>query len=195
MINVQETNPFLLPFFKVPVQNWEEKKPKLLGMVDWENKDCMFNEYFTDYYLQFKNEDNRPKYIEDFKQLLKPELNAFISKMEKSPLNRIQKECTMKIQTLWAQKYWKDMSMEPHTHESTGYSAVLYAEFTRHHTPTEFFAPFKNMLDRMDYRHTPDMKEGEIIFFPSLLLHYSMPNKTKVPRTIFSFNCDIIPIR
>jgi ectoine hydroxylase-related dioxygenase (phytanoyl-CoA dioxygenase family) len=38
----------------------------------------------------------------------------------------------------------------------------------------------------MDY--TPDVKEGDIVFFPSQLLHYANPNTHDKERVILSFN-------
>ncbi len=40
--------------------------------------------------------------------------------------------------------------------------------------------------DHMDF--TPDVKEGDIIFFPSQLLHYANPNTSDKERVIVSFN-------
>ena len=38
----------------------------------------------------------------------------------------------------------------------------------------------------MDF--TPNVKEGDIVFFPSQLLHYANPNTSDKERVILSFN-------
>ena len=38
----------------------------------------------------------------------------------------------------------------------------------------------------MDFN--PDVKEGDIVFFPSQLLHYANPNTSDKERVILSFN-------
>ena len=195
MNNVKVHNPFLQSFYQVSISDWATKKKKLMNLINWNDRECMFDDFYSDYYKNIKTPDSKAPYTKQFINILKGDLNSFVIALEGSPLNRMNMDIRIQILGLWAQRYKNQQWMPPHTHEPYGFSAVLYAEFTRHHTPTEFFAPFKNVLDRMAYRHEPNVKEGDILFFPSLLLHYSMPNKTKVPRTIFSFNCDIIPTR
>ena len=78
--------------------------------------------------------------------------------------------------------------MRPHTHGISDFSAVLYHEFVPGHTATEFWAPYKNPLSGNDYVHVPDVKEGDLVIFPSTIIHYAVPNDSDHQRTIFSFN-------
>lgn len=198
MKNVKVHDPFLLTCFQISIENWDEKKDKLLNLVDWKDPKSNSSVFFSDYFENLQNPDRKPKYLKSFINILKPELNSFLTSVEQSPITRKfgrdKIDLKMKIMALWAQRYTTGQNMNPHSHESTGYSAVLYAEFNeREHEATEFFAPFKNVVDTMDYRWLPKVKEGDILFFPSPLLHYSLPNKSRERRTIFSFNCNIIP--
>ena len=198
MKNVKVHDPFLLSCFQISVENWPEKKEKLLNLVDWKDPQSNSSVFFSDYFKNLQQPDKRPKYAKSFINILKPELNQFVNAVEQSPITRKfgqpKINLRMHIATLWAQRYTTTQNMQPHTHESVGYSAVLYAEFNeKEHEATEFFAPFKNVVDTMDYRWLPEVKEGDILFFPSPLLHYSLPNRSKEPRTIFSFNCNLGP--
>ena len=102
---------------------------------------------------------------------------------------------TEKIQTdfylrdLWAQRYYKQDGMACHTHGTSSFSGVLYAEFDpNEHQATKFMAPFNNFITDRNLYLTPPVIEGSIILFPSMLPHFAEPNKSFKPRTIFSFN-------
>lgn len=193
-MSVKQLNPFLLTFYQVSITNWNEKKKQLLSLVDWNDKECFMVEHFTDYYKNVNRGDHRAPYTDQFVNILKSDLNDFVHQVQNSPLNRFNVDLSMRVENLWAQRYTSQGFMPPHTHEPSGFSAVLYAEFDEHeHESTKFWAPFKNTIDAMDYRFDPKVKEGDILFFPSYLMHYAEPNASKKQRTIFSFNSRVKP--
>lgn len=200
MNNVVIHDPFLLSFFQISVENWPEKKEKLLNLIDWNDPNCDFGCYFSDYFKNLSSPNRKCKYHKSFVKILSKELNEIVQTVEKSEMvrpNSFGKKPSLRMVTelIWAQRYSKMQSMEPHTHEEIGYSAILFAEFDKEeHQATEFFGPFKNVIDTMDYRWVPDVKEGDIIFFPGRLMHFSKPNPSEKRRTIFSFNCKFLPI-
>lgn len=204
MVDVQVHDPFLLTMFQVSCDNWKEKKQQLLNLIDWNNPACVQqgvskqgdDEFFTDYFVNLQKPEQKPEYHSQFKKILKEELTQFVLTLEQSPINRYKAKLHARVRGLWAQRYVREQLMQPHTHDPYGYSAVLYTEFDGTvHQSTEFFAPFKNIVDTMDYRfQLPKPKEGDILFFPSFLLHYSIKNPSDKPRTIFSFNLDILPV-
>lgn len=194
MSTVTAFEPWHLTFFKVSCENWKEKKEKLLNLVDWDDPKSNSEVFFSDYFKNIMRADKRALYTDEFIRILGKELNQFVMAIQKSNMNRHKVDLKIKIITLWAQRYKESQMMNPHTHDPFGYSAVLYAEFDKNeHTSTEFMAPFKNSVDTMDMTFKPDVKEGDIIFFPSMLIHYSETNKCQKNRTIFSFNCDVLP--
>lgn len=195
-MSVKQLDPFRLTFYQVSIKNWKEKKKKLLDLVDWNDVNCLTQEHFTDYYKNMRNPDQRASYTDDFVKILKEDLITFTQSVEKSEMNRFRRTFNMKVTNLWAQRYKSQNFMPPHTHEPAGFSAVLFAEFDNtEHQATKFWAPFKNTIDAMDYRYDPDVKEGDILFFPSFLMHYAEPNYSEKNRTIFSFNSYVRPIR
>ena len=194
MARIEALNPFLLTFYKVSIENWSVKKKQLMDLINWDEKECWTDECFTDYYKNIRRQDKRAPYTDQFIDILKPELNGFVNKVQHTPINRYNFDLGMKINNLWAQRYSTQHFMPPHTHEPSGFSAVLYAEFDkREHQATKFWAPFKNTVDAMDYRYDPQVNEGDILFFPSFLIHYAEPNKSTKQRTIFSFNSFLRP--
>lgn len=177
---VKQYYPFPLPFYLISIPDWPRKKVALENLVDWNDPKCMYNDHFSDYHKNLANEDpyGKPTYLADFIDIIKPEL------MELAKILR----CDITIKSLWAQRYWKHNHMRPHTHGITDFSAVLYHDFHKGHEATEFWAPYKNPLTGDDYTHIPIVKEGDLIVFPSTLVHYAVPNESDYQRTIFSFN-------
>ena len=79
-----------------------------------------------------------------------------------------------------------------HNHGPGGFSSVCFIEYDKHnHKPTTFISSFGNYITGELERYQPDVEEGDIIFFPSNLLHYAPTNLSKITRTIISFNLDI----
>ena len=65
------------------------------------------------------------------------------------------------------------MSHSVYNHGQLGYSAACYVTYNpEKHTPTQFIAPFCHPIngDILQYE-PPDIEEGDLIFFPSYLLH------------------------
>ena len=58
------------------------------------------------------------------------------------------------------------------------------------HQPTIFISPFNDPLGNL-IEYAPDVDEGDIIIFPSMLTHYVLPNKSSDIRIILSFNVNI----
>ena len=72
-------------------------------------------------------------------------------------------------------------------------SCVLYVDFdVNEHRPTKFYAPFTNPYMGVIETVSPPVEEGNLIAFPSTLLHECPPCESSKPRTVFSFN---IPLR
>jgi len=194
MASVKVHDPFLQSFYQVSIGNWQEKKNKLMNLIDWNDKKCMFDDFYSDYYKNMQEPNNKPKYTKEFINILKDDLNTFVVGLEKSPLNRMNLDLKIQIQSLWAQRYKNQQWMPPHTHEPYGFSAVLYAEFDpKVHGSTMFMSSYKNTIDGMDYNFQPEVKEGDIIFFPSSMMHFAKPHESNKNRTIFSFNVECIP--
>jgi len=83
-----------------------------------------------------------------------------------------------KIHNAWFVQYKKNDKHAWHTHPESNLSAVYYLELPKKELITEF----KNNKIKA--------KEGDILIFPSYMLHRAPVNKTNERKTVISFNCD-----
>ena len=174
-MSIEQYNPFWVPFWKIRVDDWLNKKNQLLDLVDWDNEKGKTEKHFTDYHLNLN-------YVEPFTNIIIDELKNFSMSIQ----------FNIQIRRLWAQRYTGSHNMMPHTHGNEGFSAVLYAEFNpKVHNATTFHCPFKNFVDGFDITHIPEVEEGDILIFPSAIIHYAEPSNSDEHRTIFSWNMDV----
>ena len=159
---------FSVPIYNYKVKNWEIKKKKLLDL---------FNS------LQHKVVGNAITSPIDIKtNILLEEIKIF------------EEDIQMKFYSseVWFQKYENSMDHEVHTHGPKGFSSVCFIEYDKNlHKPTTFISPFGNYITGELERYAPDVEEGDLIFFPSNLLHYAPSNLSNKTRIIMSFNLQI----
>ena len=163
-----KTIAFSVPIFKYNVQNWKIKKKQLLDLFN------SFKPRVVD------NVITSPLDIKT--NILSKEIELFEKDVG---FNLISSE-------VWFQKYESSMDHAVHNHGPGGFSSVCFIEYDKHnHKPTTFISSFGNYITGELERYQPDVEEGDIIFFPSNLLHYAPTNLSKITRTIISFNLDI----
>lgn len=163
-----KTIAFSVPIFKYKVQDWSTKKKQLLDL---------FNSF------QHKVVSNVITSPLDIKtNILSEEIKIFENDIG---FDLISTE-------VWFQKYENNMNHAVHTHGPTGFSSVCFIEYNKSfHKSTTFVSPFGNYITGELERYEPDVGEGDIIFFPSNLLHYAPTNLSKSTRIIMSFNLNI----
>lgn len=177
---IEQIQAFFVPIYKVSVTDWPAKKERLLDLVDFGNADLWTDQHFSDYHAHKKT---GCPYIQQFTEILNDELHEVVEVMGKG----------ISIHDLWAQRYAKSNYMGAHNHGGTGYSCVLYVDFDKNeHKATRFIAPFNNFHTGSLLEYTPDVNEGELVLFPSVLMHDAAPNQSDKHRTIFSFNCKFV---
>lgn len=172
-MNDYSENMFFVPIVHIECRDWNKKQKKL--MEYFEEVDIEFKSYnWTNYY------DDPKKLNKKIETLFSEELDAFLDQVNIG---------TKKIHSSWFEAAIDGNFHMPHTHGGTGYSAVCYVKYDpKEHLPTIFNAPFLDFCtgDVLEYRHTVD--EGSLIFFPSSIVHYTLPNKSEKERIILSFN-------
>ena len=84
----------------------------------------------------------------------------------------------------WYQQYTKDGCFSWHRHEGSTWNIVYYLELGDNSPRTEFRHPVTQEV------FTVEADEGDIIIFPSLLLHRSSVNQTDERKTIIAVNID-----
>jgi len=177
---------FVIPIEKFSVPNWDEWKPKILDSLSGgstlasisssgrRSLDDMESDFFDN-----NKKQKLPHYYPVVKEALDPILEEF---QQEYPL-------PIKIINMWYQTTHSCQMHGVHNHGPIGVSAVLYVNFNELiHKPTTFFSPFPDYINGESMEFTPDAREGDVIFFPSFLLHQQEPNRSEVPRTIVSFN-------
>lgn len=163
------------PIFQVnlkhySIRDWKNRKQKLV--------DKLPNGEYTDF-LQYRREIEVPPYLDELSDLVSEEIDDF---RQTYPVPVI-------ISNAWCERANKGDYHCVHQHGTTGYSAVLYVEFnSAEHEATKFYSPFTEPVngDLMEYQ--PIVKEGDLLIFPSSLLHEGPMNKSDHERVIVSFN-------
>lgn len=92
---------------------------------------------------------------------------------------------TVLIKELWFQQYQQDSQHGWHVHGSN-FTNIYYLELPAGTPKTQIVNPF-NQRDVIEL----DVKEGDIVSFPSFIIHRAPKNCSLSRKTIISFNLDI----
>ena len=161
-----------IPFYHYKVNNWKEKKEQLLDFAS--NLSFKHFDNIADLYTTYGDDTSSIPF-----KILEDDILKFTTEAEYSG---------EMVAEIWFQKYYENQFHSPHNHGAIGYSSVLYINFDkRTHDGTRFLAPF-NDPDGKHIEFAPDVDEGSLIFFPSYLNHYTLPNKSDTIRVIMSMN-------
>lgn len=87
----------------------------------------------------------------------------------------------VEIRCFFYQQYEKEQYHGWHVHDCQ-YSGVYYLDMPPDTPKTEYIDPFTNDVCELD------VKEGDVVAFPSFLVHRAPPNKIDTSKTIISFN-------
>jgi len=90
-----------------------------------------------------------------------------------------------KLNEIWFQQYLENSEHGWHTH-SANFTNVYYLELPDDSPRTQLIEPYTGN------KITLDVKEGDVVVFPSFILHKTLPNTSVNRKTIISFNVDAI---
>ena len=182
---------FTVPIVYYPIENWSENKKKILDALppeDDSQKSPVMKDskgsgsipygsgLYTDFFINGKVKE-LPSYFDTVLDVIKPYLKSF---MDGNPVDFVE---------MWYQKYYKNVEHNTHCHGFTGWSSIIYVEFDpKVHQSTRFFSPFRQPWDCDVEVFQPKVKEGDMILFPSSLLHEAPVSRTDTRRTIISYN-------
>ena len=170
---MEQLNAFSIPIFKTKVKDWDIHKDRILSLLDL--PDC--GEQYSDFHKNTETGE-LPSYFEDVVEVLHPAITEFGAAY---PIEIV-------IKMMWAQKYQSNHNHGVHCHGALGYSVVFYAQFEDDHLGTTFYAPFHDFMTGQHLEFTPKVSEGDIIFFPSTIMHECKQVQSDKERIIFSFN-------
>jgi len=166
------------PFLLSTVENHEWHKHQILQSIqsmgihsvhEPHNNQKISN---TDWHLP--RESARP-YLKNIKDLLDihiAEVNEILGYSEHST--------EVRLNNYWFQQYERGDYHKWHTHPKNILSNVYYVELPDQSSKTTFKV--------LDQEFTVDIHEGDIITFPSCILHQSSPNLSNSRKTVISFN-------
>lgn len=89
------------------------------------------------------------------------------------------------ISAAWYQWYEHGNFHTRHIHPGCSFSAVYFMELPDASVKTRIYSDSGSAVVKM-----PEMAEGEIIFFPSAMMHESPPNLSGGRKIVVAFNCD-----
>ncbi|NBW57526.1 hypothetical protein EBR43_07055 [bacterium] len=182
-MNLESSNYFVMPMFIVPylkleVSDWENKKKKLLELM---NKCDLDIDSFLS--TSFSDKDTTSQ-------------NASIESILAEEFNCMKKsfnfdDCSIKQS--WFQEQTKNMFHPLHHHcgNNIMMSSICYIDYDPSvHTATRFISPYIDSISCSYINFTPEVTEGTIIFFPSNILHHTLPSDSDKSRKIVSFNLE-----
>lgn len=153
------------------IPNHKKHKPKLLNFI----KEVPLNPYKTVSHTDWNLERNSA--IGYHQYLYTSIIPAYMDEAKK-----FVKGALWNIADMWFQQYEKYDYHPWHSHAHVQFSHIYYVELPHKTNRTEFFDLIKNK------KVTYDVKEGDIIMFPSFMPHHSLPHTSSAPKTIISFN-------
>lgn len=172
---------FSIPIVHYPMANWAENKKKILDALPAEDEtqaDPQDNGLYTDFFINSKaGNEELPSYFHTVLGVIRPYLADFTE------------ERRLEFVDMWYQKYYKNVEHKVHTHGHSGWSAVIYVEFDPEvHEPTMFYSPFMNPWNGNLETFQPPVNEGDMVLFPTTVMHEAPVNRSDKRRTIVSFN-------
>lgn len=176
---------FSIPFLHIRLDRWEWRKKILLTQLFNRNtmkRDESHDHLTTDYHYQF-DEGIEGVYNEEIANLFGEEIDYLIARA-----NLKSAEVVMS----WFEETNKTDYHGIHNHGADGFSSVVFVDYDPSvHQPTHFVSPWIGSVEQEVLEFVPqDIQEGDIIFFPSLIAHYTRPNRADKKRLILSFNLE-----
>lgn len=167
---------FTIPYWQLQVDDWSNKKSKLLDLYHSRHRHMLYGEQITDY----NSNNNYHLVVQD---ILEEDLLRARRALDLDHFPGT-------IQSCWFQGYERSHYHGIHNHGIGGFSSVLFIEFDpEYHEATTFVAPFNEWLRNDMIEWKPDnVTEGTMIFFPMNLPHFAPTNTSDVPRLILSCN-------
>jgi|TARA_R100001460_G_scaffold24093_1_gene48473 hypothetical protein len=168
---------FNFPILKNKLKENSKIKKELLELINKQKSGKLEqnDEYFTDS-ISRVDWDKRHDTEREWVKLVGPYLQKhFTEEIKKIGLSKVQ------IFELWFQQYDKGDTHGWHVH-GHNFTGVYYLEFGKNSPRTQIVEPLS--LKIIDV----DVKQGDVIIFPSMFIHRAPPSKTTKRKTIVSFN-------
>ena len=155
-------------------------KKSILKLIDETPNECL--QYKDEYYNDSIKKLDYSKCDSQHRPWVKTLLPYLQAHFDKCARHLGFKNCV--IRDLWFQQYEKDNLHGWHTH-GRNYTGVYYLELPKHSPLTELVDP-----TNFDKIFKIQAKEGDIVIFPSFVIHRSGKILEDIRKTIVSFNIE-----
>ena len=166
----------VLDLFTIPVfiGNIDIKK---INLKNQKYKKMWLSDTKTSYDQSFKNVSDMDK------DSLKYLMESIIKILEE----KINYSFELRLWNIWENNYIKDDYQEPHIHEESDFSFIIYKKVDEERTVflnplRNYFLFYKSIRHMFEDKFTPKCKTGDIVIFPSFLEH--MVLKSSKQKTI-----------
>lgn len=172
---------WVIPFYHVRLNDWEQKKNALKKI--WEQ--CAKPNMIGEGYEQISDFENNNNYHVLIENVLYQDMIDGVRSLGFNGRPRIA--------NAWYQIYNNSHHHPPHNHGLGALSTVVFVDYSpENHFPTTFIAPFTSLKDGNVMEYIPaDVDEGSMIIFPSGLMHYAPTNQSDNSRMIMAANIRI----
>lgn len=168
-----------IEFYIIDVNNWQQKKDMFVEILRSTPK-RQFK--LDDPMVKFHTDRSDNNYRDDFCHIFQEE----IREIEK------ETECDLTVQDVWSVKYAAGDFHSPHMHADSNFSAVLYFDYNfMEHTGTSVMLQNTNPKTNLTDIITPNVVEGQILVFPSHLIHFTSPHYSNAPRGVVAFDLKV----
>lgn len=113
----------------------------------------------------------------------------------------LQKFGDFEVGNFWWNFYVGSNFQEKHDHLDDDFSGIIYLKLDRKvHLPTIFYNPiynkrFHHIAEIPNISCIPDVRENDVIIFPSGIPHEVLPHNTQIPRITLSFNINYYDLK
>lgn len=133
---------------------------------------------------------NKPTIPEDLFNILNKKIKDFCLSFSHEFFN------TVFINDIWYNVYTKNMYQEKHSHVNSLFSGIYFLKFNQYiHSAPVFYNNFfwkdyhqDCFSDIKLFSFTPQIKKGDLIIFPSNMIHEVKPQLNDDPRITIAFN-------
>ncbi len=170
---------FKINYYKYKINDWSDKKHKLLDLINFvelNNKKNILDKNQTQISTFFSN-------TFDVYDILQKDLIDFTNEIN----------FDINFLNSWYQIYDTNDYHNLHNHGilPKQYSGILFLQFDKiQHKSTAFLNPYLGVINQTFFY--PEVEEGDLIIFPSSLMHQAPINKSDQKRIIISFNMELL---
>jgi len=174
---IEKRNLFDVPAWKIQIINFEEKKKKLIKILEsYPEEKIKYEDFDTN------RQTNRSGLVEKFTSIMGEEMEEFSRELEKD----------FAIHEIWSVSYVQGEHHTAHNHGSMGLTGILYLDLPKDSPVTSYIQPWNDYGNDSISHMTIPIVEGDIVIVPSFVLHFSKPNKSNSKKRIISWDMKIL---